>query len=286
MNAFNLLISKQSEWAKNKNLQLVGSLGPRGRKVYTRSIEENLFQPLNKQTKENLEHGDGNELAGSEAQPAKIQAVHSSSALGINLFDYWRGSADLSIITTACRLSRANRKLCGEMLFEQKFPIDDRFRYPPNIDVVIIPKTGRYRVYAIECKFAEPYSSHKHDGLDGKYLKNDDIWQSLTSTKCLAQAISPDDSRFRYLHAAQLIKHILGLNREFGHSRYRLLYLWYDVIGEASHKHRQEIKQFSDIVGSDGVAFREVTYQDAISRLAKHREDHSEYISYITERYL
>ena len=286
MNAYDQIISKQIEWAKNEGLQLIGSRGQRGRKVYTTSIEDSLFQPLNKQTREDLEKGDGGELSGTKARTAKIQALHSSSALGLNVFDYWRGATDLSIITASCGLSRAGRILPGELRFEQKFSIDDRFPYSPNLDVVIVPQTGRYRIFAVECKFTEAYSSRRHGGLDRKYFGNEGNWQNLSATKRLAQEISPDDLRFEHLHAAQLIKHILGLNRKLGHSRYRFLYLWYDALGDPGFKHRQEIKVFSDVVRSDGVIFHETTYQDLIVRLAKHRDAHSEYVTYITKRYL
>ena len=285
MNAYNLIISKQIEWAKNKGLQLVGSHLDQGRKGYTTSIEDNLFQPLNERTREDLENGDGGELSMAKG-PAKICAVHSSSALGINLFDYWRKSSDISIITASCGLSRAGLKFAGDIQFEQKFSIDDRFQYSPNIDVLVLPKTGSYKAFAIECKFTEAYSSRKHAGLDHKYLENEMCWQKLPGIKCLAEDISPNDRRFDYLHAAQLIKHILGLNRKYGHSCYRFLYLWYDTLGEPGFTHRKEIEAFANIVRSDGVIFHETTYQDLIVRLAQYREDHLKYVSYITERYL
>jgi hypothetical protein len=285
MNACDQIIAKQCEWAKNHSLQLIGSHGDRGKKVRTKSIGDNLFQTLNVETKEDLKNGDGGELTGSLDRPAKIQALHSSSALGVNVFDYWRKSPDLSIITTSCGLVRAGSKFNGEIRFEQKYSIDDRFQYSPNLDVVIIPQSGRYKVFAIECKFSESYSSYKHGGLDRKYFEKEEIWQYLPAIKRLAQEISPDDGRFDYLHGAQLIKHILGLNRRFGHSRYRFLYLWYDALGEPGYKHRQEIKVFSDVVRSDGVIFHETTYQNLIVRLAQHRKDHSKYITYLTERY-
>jgi hypothetical protein len=104
--------------------------------------------------------------------------------------------------------------------------------------------------------------------------------------KRLAKKISPDDDEYSFLHAAQLIKHVLGLNREFGHSRYRLLYLWYDALGESGFKHRQEVEKFSQIAHSDGVLFHAITYQELIAYLAQHREQHKKYVSYLTERYL
>ena len=74
MNAYNQIISKQIEWAKNKGLQLVGSGGHRGRKVYTASIEDNLFQPLNEKTRENLENGDV--FKGSEFESISYYRDH------------------------------------------------------------------------------------------------------------------------------------------------------------------------------------------------------------------
>lgn len=193
MNPSDQIIAKQIEWAKNNDLQLIGSHGLRVRKVYTTSVKDNLFQPLSVQTREYLKNGDGGELTESVGRPAKIQALHSSSALGINVFDYWRKSPDLSVITSSCGFVRAGSKLNGEIRFEQKFSIDERFQYPPNLDVVIIPKTSRYKALAIECKFTEAYSSRGHDGLDSKYFNNDDIWHGLSATKQLAQGISPND---------------------------------------------------------------------------------------------
>jgi len=117
MNPSDQIIAKQIEWAKNKGLPLTGSRGDRGRKVYTTNVEDNLFQPLSDQTRANLEGGDGGELAQAEGIPAKIQALHSSAALAVNIFDYWRGSPDLSIITSSCGLSRTDAAVRGELRF-------------------------------------------------------------------------------------------------------------------------------------------------------------------------
>jgi len=287
VNSSEKIIAKQIEWARNQNIDLIGSQGARGRKVYTTTVEENLFQPLNEQTREELIEGDGSELNIGANRLSKIQALHSSSALGINIFDYWRNFSDISVIVSACGLTLANTSLMGRIRFEQKFPIDDRFQYSPNLDVVIYPDNPKkINAYGIECKFTESYSSRGHSGLDEKYLENLEIWRELAKTKILAHEISPADSEFSYLHAAQLIKHILGLNRKFGHGQYRLLYLWYDALGEPGYKHKKEIEQFKGVVRSDGVKFHDLTYQELIINLAKHRAKHGDYIKYITDRYL
>ena len=286
MNAYEQILAKQVEWAKNRGLMLIGSQGVRGRKIYTSQVDENLFHSLNSDTITEFNDGDGGELNGSPNRPAKMQALHSSSALGVNIFDYWRGASDLSVISAACGLCRAGRKLSGKIRFEQKFSIDDQFQRSPNLDLTIYLQSGRYKAFGIECKFTEPYSSRRHGGLDRKYFQNKEIWQDLLATRNLARKISPDDNSFKYLHAAQLIKHILGMNRKFGHGKYRLLYLWYDSFGEPGYLHRQEIEEFKDVVRSDGVVFHEITYQELIINLAKHRKTHEDYTSYLSSRYL
>lgn len=286
MSAAEQIKAKQVEWAKNRGIKLIGSAGDRGEKLYTTSINQNLFQPLNKETRKELEGGDGNELHEDGEKPAKIQALHSSSALGVNIFDYWRDKNDLSLLFSACEISRS-KKLSGTMGFEQKFSIDKRFQYAPNIDVVFFhAQPGQFKAFAIECKFTEAYGARAHGGMDSKYFDNNDIWKELPATKKLAKTIEGEDTHFKYLHAAQLIKHTLGLNKQLGHSNYRLLYLWYDALGEPGHTHHNEVSELSETLGSDGVFFHSITYQELIVNLAKYRDQHNEYITYITERYL
>ena len=87
MNAFEYILSKQIQWAYRNNITLIGSKGNRGRKAYTQKLDDNLFEPLLPETVKNFKGADGGELTGN---PCKMQAVHSSSALGVNIFQYWK----------------------------------------------------------------------------------------------------------------------------------------------------------------------------------------------------
>jgi hypothetical protein len=53
------------------------------------SYESNLFQPLNAQSKVAFDQGSGSELQDRPTGPAKMRALHSSSALAVNFFDAW-----------------------------------------------------------------------------------------------------------------------------------------------------------------------------------------------------
>jgi hypothetical protein len=80
MKAYEYILAKQIHWALNQGISLVGSRGKRGRGAYTHILEENLFEPLDPDVRKHFETGDGGEINGSRNKPAKMQAVHSSSA--------------------------------------------------------------------------------------------------------------------------------------------------------------------------------------------------------------
>ena len=285
MNAHDYILNKQIQWAHRNNITLIGSKVIRGRKTYTQNLDDNLFEPLLSEVKGNFEEADGGELSG---KPCKMQAVHSSSVLGVNIFQYWKRINQIPAIAAACKLCNRNNNTSQDINFEVKFSINDKFRFSPNIDVVINNSSeSRFEVFAIECKFSEAYSSRKHLGIKSKYIKLDKIWEDIPNLYKFAKTISPDDGQFTYLHPAQLIKHILGLKEKFGKNKFRLLYLWYDTIGPESATHHREINEFIKITKADGLYFHAMSYQDLIIKLANnYRDTHRNYIDYITGRYL
>lgn len=321
MNGLEFIKSKQQSWAKRKGLELVGGTIPnRGEKNYLPNLADNLFEDLTEESLECYNSGDGNETKDSKTRLAKMKALHSSSAIVVNLFQYWQGK-DLCPLLNACNLWGRSCKpvdllkhlgspsfhvvtipptpVDGEIKFEKQFEIsEDKSQFPhsPNIDVFIrvgIPD------FAIESKFTEPYNSRKHAGLKQKYVENISFWDGLPNLYELAKEISPDDTKFQYLDAAQLIKHILGLKKSYDNKKiyigsgrhlkknFRLLYLWYDVIGKDGVEHRKEIEQFAEIAQRDNVKFSHVTYQEVIMKLSKEfYEGNENYLNYITDRYL
>jgi hypothetical protein len=292
MNAYNYIIEKQIQWALNRGIELVGSEGERGRRAFTRELNQNLFRPLSPLVQEQIGKGDGNELKGEADNLPKMRAVHSSSALGVNVFQYWQDIGQVSVIAAACGFCQRGNDISEKIVFEDKYPISSAFRIPPNIDVVIHNKaSSSVKCFAIECKFTEAYSLFKHGGLKKKYFNskylNQEIWSKIQNTHRLAESIHPDDNSFHYLHAAQLIKHILGLKSKVGKNGFKLLYLWYDTLGEAGSLHRKEIECFTKIAKADGINFLSRSYQELISILSsRFRDEHPDYIKYLTERYL
>lgn len=288
MKGYQYIQTKQIEWAHNRGIQLIGSKGGRGRPSYVPDLNQNLFQPLLDEVHDAFMGGDGNEL-GSAGSPGKMQAVHSSSALGVNVFQYWQAVSEVPVIAAACGLCRRGSSAPQELRFEDKYPINDNFGVHPNIDVVIYSRQGaKIQRLAIECKFSEAYGGRRHGGIKQRYLAECGmLWDDIPKLRRLAESICPIDGRFQHLHAAQLIKHILGLKRAVGRDGFRLLYLWYDVLGEEGGRHQSEVEQFGAIARDDGVMFHSLTYQELICRMAnQQRSGHEAYVRYLTERYL
>ena len=293
MNGITYIQAKQQNWAKRKDLELLGGTIPNeGEKNYVNCIDKNIFnQKLSAETDKNFKEGDGNETKDGETRLAKMKALHSSSALPVNVFQYWQ-EKDASSILYACRL--INRRpfnsdtLPNAVRFEQKFEICDNkkdFPKKPNLDVVI---EYEHNVYAIESKFTEPYNG-KPKGLRKVYISPqlDELWKGIPSLQDLAKEISPNNNGFNYLDAAQLLKHILGLKKQLGKSGFTLLFLWYDVIGNDGLEHRKDIEKFAEIAKKDNIKFRHITYQEVIINLSKDFYDgNEEYINYLTDRYL
>lgn len=293
MKGLSYIKAKQQNWAKRKGYELVGGTLPNeGEKNYVDALEINIFgKSLYAETIKNFMEGDGGELKDSKNNRAKMKAIHSSSALPVNIFQYWQYKDPIPILY-ACRLT--NRKMFDQnfqtngIRFEQKFEISPNRKFfprKPNLDVVI---DHNKMVYAIESKFTEPYQSGKKpQGLREAYFSQKDLWKGMENLKELAVSLSTGKAGFEYLDVAQLIKHILGLKNKKKKSGFVLLYLWYDVIGPEGTAHRAEIERFAAIVKQDNIDFRHITYQEVIVRLANNfREDHKDYVDYLTERYL
>ena len=114
-----------------------------------------------------------------------------------------------------------------------------------------------------------------------------EIWKGIPAIRKLGHKISPDDNKYVHLHAAQLIKHILGLNNAVGKGNYRLLYLWYDAPGLDGCKHRKEIEKFTKYMKADNIKFSHITYQEVIRNLVKHHyKTNEKYLNYLSSRYL
>lgn len=270
--AADYIANYQLKWATERKIPVAG--------YYTKRVEDNLFgNALHPQTREEYQKGKGHELEGKRAH---MKALHSSSALVVNVFDYWRRQNSIQDIARCCGAEGVIRG----MEFEKIHPIKGVERTPPHLDVEFTETIPM----AIESKFTETY--HRKTRRDNKdthlhvYLRYGDIWDSIPKVRALAESIvqqSGARTNFEYLDVPQLIKHILGLKGSYGGS-FCLLYLWYKVNSDEASRHEEELARFSTSVDNE-INLRIMTYQDLFSRIRRLPDVDSAYIRYLEQRY-
>lgn len=273
----------QREWAKSQALKLTGGTIRDGKcvgeKNYVKDVSKNLYEPLTKQSRKEYEKGDGQELQDKGNRLAKMKALHSSSALVVNFFQYWRVQTDKSPLLNALGLTGK----FVNMEFERQLRVCENKRKFPKLANLDVMLSDGVKYVGIESKFAELYANGK-SSFSKAYFAEESLWKGLSALHKLAQELTSKSKRFKYLDAAQLIKHILAL-RNSG-AEFELLYLWYDVDGEDGRKHCEEADEFANIAKNDGVQVRQITYQKAFSTLKSNCGNaHKEYCNYLEERY-
>jgi hypothetical protein len=214
--------------------------------------------------------------------PAKIQAIHSSSALVCNAFVYWADQQDKAPLQNALGCEGDIRRI----LFEDTKPTG-LSGIPPHLDVVFYCDG---MVYAVESKFSEPYQEVKKKIVMGSKSYDPALWKAKGLNNCaeLVDRINKGmmDGKFKYLSVNQLLKHTLGLSNTHG-KRFELHYLWYEVPGTPdSDIHKAEIEVYKSLIGNE-VAFKSKTYQELFKSIKAHSYAmHQDYLGKFSRRYL
>lgn len=264
----NIPLQSQLEWAKKAGLKVDAN-------GYVEKLEANLLQPLDPEARASFARGSGSELT------SKMLALHSSSALVVNVFAHWC-SNDAAPLAAALELPAPIVRIEFESQHPTGLPGN-----PPNLDVCLLLADGH--TVAIESKFGEwltrkiantaPFKS--------KYFETEGgAWASLDMPRCetLAKGMRDGQVQFEYLDAAQLLKHALGMGTPRG-SNFALVYLYYEWEVPQARKHRDELERFASLV-DQCLRFRALSYQNLFAALAKACErQHEHYISYLHDRY-
>lgn len=223
--------------------------------AYASSVEANLFDAIPfVDLRQAFDDGKGQELHGDATHPPKMAAIYSSSALVLNTFGPWY--RDLSHLVV-------NRhRGFKTMTFEAQVPHGLKGT-PPHLDMRLDVDD---RVLAIESKCLEYlYPMRKPAWFAPAYDTIVDHRAQSPWFRHIA-ALRENSERYRYLDAAQLIKHYLGLSHSEPTKSLTLLYLfweprnWQDF--EAFTQHRAEIREFSDVVAGDRVRFEAFSYNE------------------------
>jgi hypothetical protein len=218
-------------------------------KGYVARPSDNLIQGVDlSDVESDFRQGDGNELE------SKFRAAHSSSALAANTFGPFKRYPAGLHLTIASQFTSVQ--------FERKCPHGLLNRRSPNLDVLA---DGHEAIVGIESKCLEYLSPHSARFADAyndqiRDTRRDGLWfahmQQLRS--------SPDT--YRWLDAAQLVKHAFGLAYTFSARRIVLLYLYWEPKNAEEYphfaEHRLEAARFAQAVEGDSPAFAAMSYQE------------------------
>jgi hypothetical protein len=265
--------ARQREWAQRYGRTL--DIG------YCTCADDNIFSKLSEAARREFAEGGGGEL-GVGTTPGKIQALHSSSALACNWFDYWR-ERDFGVLSEAFGVPSPFVSL----RLEAKLPTGMRGA-DANLDVLLTTADGS--LFGIESKFTEPYApSRLKAHLKPQYFaQSRSMWTDagLPACQAIAESLRTGTHVFTVLDVAQLLKHMLALARTG--NRWTLCCLWYDAPGPIAEQHRAELQWLADALGSDAQHFTTLTYQELFARMEPllAGTEHAAYIAYLRERYM
>ena len=210
-----------------------------------------------------------------------MKALHSSSALVVNFFDYWTDRPKAPLLSAL----EIDADDIQSLDFEAQFPTS-LGGTPPHLDIAITLDSGA--VIGIESKFTE-YRDRSTQGRGrfrpSYFQTSEGLWASKGLPACqkLAEELHAQQHQFEHLDPWQLLKHALGLATSSGPD-FSLWYLYYDCQGPRSDAHKRGIQTFSNHVG-DEIRFKALTYQEVYHRLQDSNQLHSEYRDYLGTRY-
>jgi hypothetical protein len=224
--------------------------------TYFKSPLENVLPSIHpnwKKIESDLSQGSGNEL-----QSGKFNSIASSSALGVNALGAFYEPNFL--IWPTIKSEKFNNPI-----FEKKLSNGLRGTNP-NLDVFFENENS---VLAIECKFLETLGVKKPQFSD-QYSNIKDDRRNSKWFRLMTEIIN-GNIKFRYLDAAQLIKHYFGLAHEYADSNLdlELGYVFWeperngDIPGpviDLYAGHRKECEKFAELVAGDKLQFSFYSY--------------------------
>jgi hypothetical protein len=248
---------------------------------YVRDLESNLAPGIERADfAPDFDSGGGRELTGATGEPPKLHAVHSSAALTVNTFaPFRRDPSALSLLGHSGFTAAA---------FEKQLPTG-LGGTPPHLDFYAC---GAEAIVAVEGKFTETLAPRAADFAesyaDAVSELADSRWADMYRSLC------SNPRRFRFLGAAQLVKHYLGIRRCLADEPQpkTLLYVFWEPVDWARvpecAQHRYEVLAFSVAVSQADVAFVAMSYAELWDALEEGGDwaGKAEHLAYLRRRYV
>lgn len=246
----------------------------------------NLRAPLSVAAAAGIARAGYGELRDPGAGRARMGHATSSSALVVNVFDYW-----VERERTGLAAALGTAAPIRSIQFEAPCPTGVPGR-TLTLDVGLTLGDGRY--LAVESKFGEwlERRSPSHRRLGNKYFECPvgsgaprALWAEVGLQRCqrLAERLREGAETYRFFNGAQALKQALGLAQAWP-ARFELLYLYYDQPrSHRARRHAAEIESFQVAISED-FDFKIMTYQSLFELLRSSGADPA-YLGYLQARY-
>lgn len=243
-------------------------------KGYVRIPEHNILADVKMEYfEQDLRDGDGDELR------AKFLAAHSSTALAVNCFAWFRGDGKLHL------LGIMNKNGVHDLRFERKCPIF-RGGKAPHLDVWI---ECEGEIIAVESKLTEYFTKTKPEFSDA-YER---LGPPGFSEQCWWDLYQEAKKGVRsYLDRAQLLKHYFGLRKYQQSTRFtgqmKFLYLFWEPTNageiEICKQHRSELAEFHKSVATSTIKFHSMSYLE-LWNAWENAPELADHVRHLRERY-
>lgn len=204
--------------------------------------------------------------AGKELESGKFLSEQSSSALAVNVFAWFQPQPEM--LPWFPFLGDLGHATAVDVECEARFPWSGGRH--PWLDAMAV--TGQHLI-GIESKRFEPFRDSKLASFADTYLERRSLWPVTMETWFAAlEALKRKPRHFRFLDAAQLIKHGLGIERTA--ARQSLLPVLVYIFAEPAElagkpispsdirSHRAEAAEFAEMIGAGPVRFAAFSYRD------------------------
>lgn len=204
---------------------------------------------------------------GNEVESGKLLSAHSSAALAVNCFAWFFPRP--ASLPPFPGLDVGFPASTVDVEYQARFPWSGGRH--PWLDAFVTSPT---HIIGIEAKRYEPFRDKKSAELSEAYDRP--VWgDRMQPFERMRDDLRSGAQSYKFLDAAQLVKHAFGLVTEAGRQgkEAALLYLFAEPLVMADRpivldhlaQHRAEVRSFAENVAGAEVAFSAISYRDWIA---------------------
>lgn len=275
------LEKRQLEWAQARGIETRIDEQSGVSLLQVVNLDDNFRVPLPDDARTQLMRGSGGELNPPDCATGHVYSLASSMALCLNFMEAWHGWG-VEKLAQALGFDEERRL---RTWYDVRVPLTAKRMEAPSMDAMLVSEKGDGFMFAIEAKFCEAYDGKLRPGLTRAYADRKDLMEGWPRMLRLARTLDGrNEEAPRYIHAAQLVRQLMVLKKNFGRSNFALIHLWYDVDDRDARAYQAELDDVALRARQDGIAFLARSWQQ-VFKLSAALETPEGWREYMDSRY-